>query len=151
MRTESTGDDESLRSLSSSSDECYDSDSVEEVKKAAVSQILAQTIVNAFAEVKKNEMLSSCFIPSFIATTRVIRITMYNCELDSLIMTDNLNIFINDKDKDILELDVSTILSIWYALNFKNYYDKSSKLYPEFKMVHVESNFKEKAGKKLKS
>jgi hypothetical protein len=59
------------------SGECFDSDSVVEVKKDAinihaVSQVLAQTIINAFAEVKKNKILSSSFIPSFIATSKLL-------------------------------------------------------------------------------
>ncbi|XP_060560628.1 uncharacterized protein LOC132720493, partial [Ruditapes philippinarum] len=90
MRTESIEDDES-----SESGENYDS-SVEKGEKKngisdhALSQILAQTIVNAFAEVNNNQKLFSSFIPSLIATSKVIRITMYNCKLDSLIMTDDL-------------------------------------------------------------
>ena len=72
---------------------------------------------------------------------------MYNCELDSLIMTGDLKIF--DRDEGNTTLNVSTILSIWYALNFQNYFDKSNIPFPEFERVHIKSNFKEQAGKKL--
>ncbi|XP_060607090.1 uncharacterized protein LOC132759346 [Ruditapes philippinarum] len=134
MRTESIGD------VSSSSDEFYDSGIVAEVQKyaindQAVSQVLAETIVNAFSEVNKNRMLSSSFIPSFIATSKDIRIIMYNCELDSLIMLDDLKIFIYDEVKGKNTLNVSTILSIWYALNFENYFNRSTSLFPEFEYM----------------
>jgi hypothetical protein len=119
MRTECIGD------VSSSSYEFYDS--IEEQKDAisghAVSQVLAQTIVNAFSEVNKNRMLSSSFIPSFIATSKDIRIIMYNCELDSLIMSDDLKMFIYDDVIGKNTLNVSIFLSIWYALNFENYFE----------------------------
>ena len=128
------------------------SDSIDEVRKDAIgyramSQALAQTIVNAFSEVNNDRKLSSSFIPSFIATAKVIRITMYNCESDSLIMSGDLKIFVYE-DKTIL--NVSTILSIWYALNFENYFDKvdqDTELLEKFKMLYKKSNFKEKAGK----
>ncbi|XP_060599655.1 uncharacterized protein LOC132753228 [Ruditapes philippinarum] len=116
MRTESIEDDES-----SESGEDYDS-SVEKGEKMnaisdhALSQILAQTIVNAFAEVSNNQKLFSSFIPSFIATSKVIRITMYNCKLDSLIMTDYLDIFKVIGPKRVLNL--STIFKYLVCLEF---------------------------------
>jgi hypothetical protein len=79
----------------SSQNESIDSDSTDEVKNdltgiQVMSQGLVQTIVNAFCEVKKNPSLSNYFIPSFIATGKNIRITMYNCEIDRLIMSKDL-------------------------------------------------------------
>jgi hypothetical protein len=119
-RTDSMGDDETENS---SSDESHVSDSVvETIGCRATSQILAQTIVNAFTEVNTERKLANSFIPSFIATSEVIRITMYNCGLESLIMSADLDIFKYDQDKTTL--NVSTILNVWYALNFNNYFDK---------------------------
>lgn len=113
----------------------------------AVSQVLAQTIVNAFSEVNMNSTLSSCFIPSFLATSRAIRLIMYNCDLDSLIMSEDLKLFIVENNQ--VSLDVSTILSIWNALNFQNNFDKTKSLSPEFQAIHHKSNFREQAGKKF--
>ena len=140
MKTGDFGDDES-----SSSDE----DSLVEVKKDAftsntMSQILSQTIVNAFAEVSKNKVLSNSYIPSFVASSKALRITMYNCGLDSLILSDNLSIFINDQKKQTI-LNVATILSVWYALNFESYIDKI----PKFEKLYQKSNFKKLAGEKF--
>jgi hypothetical protein len=64
-------------------------------------------------------------------------------------MTDDLNIFMRAKDQVNTTLNVSTILSVWYALNFQNYFDKSNDPFPEFEMVHVKSDFKGHAGQKL--
>ena len=144
MRTGSIGDDES-----STSDEEYVCDSPVEVKQNAItsqamSQILSQTIVNAFAEVNKDQELSNYFIPSFIVTSQVIRVTMYNCGLDYLLLSDDLDLFIYDEGK--VTLNVTTILNLWYALNFENYFDKRSELFPK---CHT-SNFKEQAGKRYK-
>ena len=132
---------------SSSSDEHHICESQVEVKKDvfscnAVSQILSQTIVNAFAEVNKNEELNSSFIPLFIASSKAIRVMMYNCELDSLILSDNLNIFMHDNQVKTI-LNVTTILSVWYALNFESCIDNSNK------HLLCKSNFKEQAGNKF--
>lgn len=149
MRTEGSGDDES-----STSDELYSCDSLDvEVKNDTfnsgntMSNVLSQTIVNAFAEVNKNPEFSRSYIPSFYANSEAIRITMYNCGLDSLILSDNLDIFIRDQGKTIL--DITTILSVWYALNFESYIDESDELFPKFEMLYQKSTFKEKAGKKF--
>jgi hypothetical protein len=65
-------------------------------------------------------------------------------------MSDDLKIFIYDEVKGKNTLNVSTILSIWYALNFENYFDRSTSVFPEFETVHVKSKFKKQAGKKFK-
>ncbi|XP_060606107.1 uncharacterized protein LOC132758449 isoform X2 [Ruditapes philippinarum] len=145
-------EDESGEEESSTSDECYVSDSV--VKNDAkgyqtMSQALAQTIVNAFSEVNKNSELSCSFIPSFIATCKDIRITMYNSGFDSLIMSSNMKIFMSHDNKTIL--NISTILSVWYALNYDNFFDKvveGDELFPQFhsEILYKKSNFKEQAG-----
>ena len=137
-----------------STDESFDS--IVEVKKdvidtRAMSQGLAQTIVNAFCEVKKNPSMSNTFIPSFIATGKSIRITMYNCEIDRLIMSEDLKLFSVDKESQPI-LNVSTILSVWYALNFDIFIDKinpESEIYKEFLTVYKKSNFIKHARHKI--
>ncbi|XP_060586821.1 uncharacterized protein LOC132742418 [Ruditapes philippinarum] len=145
-RTESLRDDETENTFS---DESHVSDSVvETIGCHATSQVLAQTIVNAFTEVNKERKLANSFIPSFIATSEVIRITMYNCGLDSLIMSADLDIFKYDRDKTTL--NVSTILNVWYALNFNNYFDERNELFPKFEILYKKSNFKELTDKVYK-
>ncbi|XP_060555266.1 uncharacterized protein LOC132716107 [Ruditapes philippinarum] len=115
----------------------------------SLSQLLSQTIVNAFAEVNKNQELSSSYIPSFFADSKTIRIIMYNCGSDSLVLTDSLDMFIHDRGKTIL--DVTTILSVWYALNFENNIDESDELFPKFKMLYQKSNFKDQTGERFET
>ena len=84
-RTDSLGDD-------SSSDESSIGSTIEVKKRdidnqSALSQALAQTIVNAFCVANENNSFSNSFIPSFIATNRKVRICMYNCEQDVLFLT----------------------------------------------------------------
>jgi hypothetical protein len=129
-----------------------DDETLVEVKKdaftsKAVSQVLSQRIVNAFSEVNKNQELSSSYIPSFFASSQAIRIALYNCESDSLILSDNMKIFMYVNSEIVL--DVTTVLSVWYALNFESHIDKNSKLFPKFEGVYRRSNFKEQAGKKF--
>lgn len=151
MRTGSTGCDDG-----SASDESYDSDSSVEVKKDvigshAISQGLAQTIVNGFCEAKNNQSLSRSFIPSFIATGENIRICMYNCCIDRLIMTKDLDLFFSECDSSVPILNFKTVLSVWFTLNFDFYFDKidpESESALEFLQWYKKSNFKEHAGLK---
>ena len=146
MRTGSTEDDDG-----SSSDESHDSDSIGEVKmdiigSRAISQGLAQTIVNCFCEVKRNPSLLRCFIPSFIATRHTVRICMYNCGIDRLIMTKDKDLFLA---KGIL--NCKTILSLWYVLNFGTSFDKMDSDSPSFFELlqqYKKSNFEEQASQK---
>jgi hypothetical protein len=132
----------------STSDESFDS--TVEVKRDVIStramaQGLAQTIVNAFCEVKKKPSLSNTFIPSFISNEKIIKMTLYNCEIDRLIMTKDLKLFTYDNESKPI-LNFSTILSIWYALNFEIFIENpESEKYLELK----ESKIKEHARHKL--
>ena len=59
-----------------------------EVKKGnmneALPQVFAQTIVNAFCEVKKNPKLEDYYISSFLDTATTESVHMYNCKRDRL-------------------------------------------------------------------
>ena len=77
-----------------------------------LSQVLAQTIVNAFMQVKKNPKLKECFIPTILASPQYVTIHMYNPTHDKLI-TSAETMFLWTGN----ELNRSTILGIWLALN----------------------------------
>ena len=89
--------------------------SVEETAmNEAMPQVFAQTIVNAFCEVKKNPKLEDYYIPSFLATSTTVSVHMYNCKRDKLFSSVDLPIF-DDSGK---ELNFGTIITIWLSLNF---------------------------------
>lgn len=150
MRIGSTEDNEG-----SDSDESSDSDSIVEVKKEltgshAISQGLAQTIVNGFCEVKKNPSLSRSFVLSFVATGQNLRIFMHNCGKDRLIMTNDLDLFFSESSRSVPILDFKTILSVRYTLKF-DIFDKmepESESSLEFLQFYNKLNFKEQAGLK---
>lgn len=87
----------------------------------SIPQGLAQTIVNAFCETQKGHTQNKTFIPSFIASCKHIKITMYSCDLDRLLISPDLRLFVKlDVNQNII-LDFSTVLSVWFALNFDIY------------------------------
>ena len=76
-------------------------------------QILAQTISNAFLQVKKSQDLSNTFIPSFLATEKFIKIQLYCCSKDLLLVSQELSLF----ESETGEIDISTIIFLWLTLN----------------------------------
>ena len=82
----------------SSSDESS-IDSTIEVKKKYIDnqstllESLAQTIVNTNCVANENPSFSAAFTPSFIATNRKVRISMYNCNRDVPLLSGELDIF----------------------------------------------------------
>jgi hypothetical protein len=110
-----------------------------------ISQGLAQTIVNAFCEVQKNVTLKNTFIPSFIISYKYIKIAMYYCELDRLILTPDLRLLVKLDAIQEPFLDFSTILTVWFALNFEIFVDKQE----IFEEVMPVSNFQKLAGSRL--
>jgi hypothetical protein len=104
------GDDTSEESI-----DLNDTLSLEETAmNEALPQVFAQTIVNAFCEVKKNPKLEDYYIPSFLATTTTVSVHMYNCKRDRLFSSVDLPIF-DDSGKDF---NFGTIITIWLSLNF---------------------------------
>lgn len=77
---------------------------------------LADGIVNAFCEANKNKSLSNEFVPSFYVTEKDIRIIMYNCELDILHVSDEMEIWGELGDM----LNINTLVLVWLALNIDN-------------------------------
>ncbi|MEW8548095.1 MAG: hypothetical protein AB2693_31720 [Candidatus Thiodiazotropha sp.] len=84
-----------------------------------LSQVLAQTIVNAVLQVKLNPGLNGCFIPSFLASDKHVTIHMYNPAYDHLITQDKAMPLWTAGSLNIL--DDLTILSIWMALNMHSF------------------------------
>ena len=103
----------------------------------ALSQVLAQTIVNAFLQVKVNPYLSSYFIPSFLASDKHVTIHMYRPFDDSLITQAKAMPIITNG-----ELQSRTILCIWLALNMLNFprgfpeQDDQSEFFPKSNFAH---------------
>ena len=102
-----------------------------------LSQVLAQTIVNAFLQVKVNPYLSGYFIPSFLASDKHVTIHMYR-PFDETLLTqaEAMPIITNG------ELHSNTILCIWLALNMLNFprgfpeQDDESEFYPKSNFAH---------------
>ena len=97
-----------------------------------LSQVLSQTIVNAFLQVKMNPQLKKYFIPSFLASDKHVTIHMYRPFDDTLItQAEAMPIITNGK------LDHQTILCIWLALNMLNFprdfpdQDEQSEFFPK--------------------
>ncbi|XP_063397760.1 uncharacterized protein LOC134682093 [Mytilus trossulus] len=81
-------------------------------------QSFAQTITNAFYQVKQNPKIENLCIPSFLASDNKVRIIMYNCEQDRLYISEDMYLFDSLCDHG---LNVGTIVSIWLALNFETF------------------------------
>ncbi|CAC5386264.1 unnamed protein product [Mytilus coruscus] len=81
-------------------------------------QSFAQTITNAFYQVKQKPKLQSLCFPSFLTADNKVRIIMYNCEQDRLYISKDMYLFDTLCDHG---LNVGTIVSIWLALNFENF------------------------------
>ena len=116
-----------------------------EVKKGnvneALPQVFAQTIVNAFCEVKKNPKLEDYYIPSFLATATTVSVHMYNCKRDRLFSSKDLPIFYYSGK----ELNFGTIITIWLSLNF----DRLAKIIPDEEFegrCNPRSNFMDAVG-----
>lgn len=84
-----------------------------------LSQVLSQTIVNAFLQVKLNPDLQGCFIPSFLASDKHVTIHMYNPTHDFLLTQEKAMPIWNTTEGE--QFDDLTILSIWMALNMHNF------------------------------
>lgn len=77
-----------------------------------LSQVLSQTIVNAYLQVKINPELKNRFVPAFLASDNFITIHMYNPAHDILLTQSRaMEIFEGDN------LSHFTILSVYFALN----------------------------------
>lgn len=79
-----------------------------------LSQVLAQTIVNAFLQVKQKETVNNYFIPSFLASDKYVTIHMYNPVTDVLLTQGEAMALFREDGKHLLP---GSILSIWMALN----------------------------------
>jgi hypothetical protein len=86
---------------------------VEEKQMQLLHQALAQTITNAFLQVKLSPCLASTLVPSFKASKQGIQILMYSCASDLLLVSEELPLF----DFNTNELDVSTLIYLWLSLN----------------------------------
>ena len=102
-----------------------------------LSQVLAQTIVNAFLQVKMNPCLKNYFIPSFLASGKHVTIHMYR-PFDDTLLTQAGAMPIITKG----ELNSHTILCIWLALNMLNFprsfpeQDDQSEFFPKSNFAH---------------
>ena len=102
-----------------------------------LSQVLAQTVVNAFFQVMANPYLSGYFIPSFLASDKHVTIHMYRPFDDTLLtQAEAMPIITNG------ELHSNTILCIWLALNMLNFprgfpeQEDESEFYPKSNFAH---------------
>ena len=77
-----------------------------------LSQILSQTITNAFLQVKINPKVKNHFIPAFLASEKYITIHMYN-PVDDILLTQSRAMPIFEDN----QLNPLTVLSVWLALN----------------------------------
>ncbi|XP_053403915.1 uncharacterized protein LOC123555976 [Mercenaria mercenaria] len=108
-------------SLSSDKDLDYESSqNIVEVEQAPSGklpfyQALAQTITNAFLRV--NELpgceVEDLLIPSFLATEKFVRIQMYCCSKDLLLISEDLPLF----DPATGDLDISSVIYLSLAMN----------------------------------
>ncbi|XP_052061635.1 uncharacterized protein LOC127701679 [Mytilus californianus] len=85
-------------------------ESKEEVK--TLSHAIAEAIVNAFCESRGDESLFDKFIPSFLATEKNIRIILYNCKFDKLLLSTEFPIW------DGKQLNIKTMMQVWLTINF---------------------------------
>ena len=137
----SEGDDTSEEAI-----DLNDTMSVEETAmNEALLHVFAQTIVNAFCEVKKNPKLEDYYIPSFLATATNVSVHMYNCKRDRLFSSVDLPIF----DDSGEELNFGTIVIIWLSLNF----DRLANIIPDGELEergNPRCNFKSAVGDSYK-
>lgn len=82
-----------------------------------LSQILAQTITNAFLQIRLYPSLRDCFIPTFLASDKYVTVHMYNPNEDILI-TQAAAMPLWDVDG---QLQARTVFSLWLALNMLNF------------------------------
>ena len=82
-----------------------------------LSQVLAQTIVNAFYQVNEHPELQGRFIPTFLASEKYVTIHMYNPTLDVLLTQQKaMPLWVAGE-----RLDYATILALWIALNMHRF------------------------------
>ena len=82
-----------------------------------LSQVLAQTIVNAFYQVNEHPELQGHFIPTFLASEKYVTIHMYNPTLDVLLTQQKaMPLWVAGE-----RLDYATILALWVALNMHRF------------------------------
>lgn len=70
-----------------------------------------------------------------MATEEYIRIILYNCSSDILLLSEELPIWENTEDGDV-ELDTTTLLQVWLFLNF----EKFEKFAPDFVFEDIPSS-----------
>ncbi|MCG8048303.1 MAG: hypothetical protein N0E48_22250, partial [Candidatus Thiodiazotropha endolucinida] len=109
----------------------YCEDDVKGINKT-LSQVLAQTITNAFLQVKLHPYLINQFIPSFLANNKYVTIHMYNPNEDILLTQGQAMPIISSN-----KLNNDTVLSIWLALNMFQFL-KARKNPPEFEGLSKE-------------
>ena len=105
-----------------------------------LSQVLAQTICNAFLQVKLNPYLSTgrYFIPSFLASEKYVTIHMYRpCDDSLLTQAEAMPLVVEGM------FNHQTILCIWMALNMLNFPRAFPKQEDET-FFYPKSNFKTK-------
>ena len=82
-----------------------------------LSQVLAQTIVNAFYQVNEHPELQGRFIPTFLASEKYVTIHMYNPTSDVLLTQQKaMPLWVAGE-----RLDYATILALWIALNMHRF------------------------------
>ena len=110
----------------SDDDSSFISFSTKNVRNKVKSQVISQAIVNAFYHADKNDALFNQFVPSFLVTEKTIRVVLYNCELDVLLLSTKMPIW---KKEGRPELDLMTLIRVWLALNYSGTMDKRSEEY----------------------
>ena len=86
-------------------------------QSATLSQVLAQTIVNAFYQVNEHPEFEGRFIPTFLASEKYVTIHMYNPTLDVLLTQQKaMPLWVAGE-----RLDHATILALWIALNMHRF------------------------------
>ncbi|CAC5404005.1 unnamed protein product [Mytilus coruscus] len=103
-------EDEEEESVEDSLNSSMAGESKVEVK--TLSQAIAEAIVNAFCESQRNESLFDKFIPSFLATEKNIRIILYNCKFDKLLLSTEFPIW------DGKHLNTKTMMQVWLTINY---------------------------------
>lgn len=88
-------------------------------KNKEKSQAIAQGIVNAFCEARRDKSLHNKFVPSFFVTEKNVRIILYNCAVDVLLLSEKLPIW--KETEDDYSLNTNTLLQVWLFLNFEKF------------------------------
>ena len=109
---------------------------------SVLSEVLSQTIVNAFYQVKKNPQLKDCYIPTFLVSDKYITIHMYNPTSDVLLtQVEAMGLFYGET------FAPDTILVLWMALHMNSF----SKFFPGHEIpTYPPSNFKTLTKNELK-